>query len=265
MKEIKSVQLFANPTAKSEKIKEQLLKELNKKQIEVCENADLCIAIGGDGSFLHMIHQTNFDTSCMYVGLHAGTLGFLQELSVDEIPTFLDCIKCGEYYSYPMDIQKTVITDIHGETHTLLSINEVVVRKSNLKALKANVYIDNHLLEFFAGDGLLVSTSVGSTAYNMSFGGSLVDSSLQTMQLTPIAPLINCHYHNLQNSLVLPDTKKIMYTIDDESLVITVDGQNTVIDHVCKVEVEILKEKLSCIYYRKIDTATKIREKLIKE
>lgn len=265
MNKIESVQLFSNYSVKSELIKKQLLQELEKRQIEISENPDLCIAIGGDGSFLHMIHQTNFDTSCMYVGLHAGTLGFLQEVSIDELPVFLDHIQRGDYFSYPMDIQKTVITDIHGEIHTLLSINEVVVRKSNLKALKANVYIDNHLLEFFAGDGLLVSTSVGSTAYNMSFGGSLVDSSLQTMQLTPIAPLINCHYHNLQNSLILPDTKKIMYTIDDESLVITVDGQNTVIDHVCKVEVEILKEKLNCIYYHKIDTATKIREKLIKE
>lgn len=265
MEKIQSVQLFSNHTTKSEIIKEQVIKELIEKQIEIKDDAQLCMAIGGDGSFLHMVHQKHFNTNCMYVGLHAGTLGFLQEVSVDEIPIFLDHIQRGDYFSYPIDVQKTIITDIYGKEHTLLSINEVVVRKSNLKALKANVYIDNHLLEFFAGDGLLVSTSIGSTAYNMSFGGSLVDSSLQTMQLTPIAPLINCHYHNLQNSLVLPDTKKIMYEIEDESLVITVDGQNTVIDHVCKVEVEIIKEKLNCIYYRKIDTATKIREKLIKE
>lgn len=265
MEKIQSVQLFSNQTSKSEIIKEQVIRELQEKQIEIKEDAQLCMAIGGDGSFLHMVHQMNFDTSCMYVGIHAGTLGFLQEVSVDEIPTFLDHIQRGDYYSYPIDIQKTVITDLNRNQHILYSINEVVVRKENLKALKANIYIDNHLLESFAGDGLLVSTSVGSTAYNMSFGGSLVDSSLQTMQLTPIAPLINCRYHNLQNSLVLPDTKKIMYEIDDESLIITVDGRNTVLHHVCKVEVEIAKEKLNCIYYRNIDTATKIREKLIQE
>lgn len=265
MKKIESVQLFSNQTSKSEGIKEQLIKELLRKEIRICDDADLNIAIGGDGSFLRMIHMKNFDTSCAYVGLHAGTLGFLQELSVDEIPVFLEHIQRGDYFINPVDIQKTVITTVDGNVHTLYSLNEVVVRKENLKALKANIYIDEHLLEFFAGDGLLVSTSVGSTAYNMSFGGSIVDSSLQTMQLTPIAPLINSHYHNLQNSLVLPDWKKIMYTIDDESLVITVDGQNTVIHHVGKVEIEIMKEQLNCVYYRHIDTATKIREKLIKE
>ena len=264
MRKIQSVQLFSNQTPKSEELKKVLIDELLKRKMIISDEGELCIAIGGDGSFLHMIHNKKFDISCMYVGLHAGTLGFLQEVSVEEIPTFLDHVLEGNYYTYPMDILKTTITDVNGYTSNMYSLNEMVVRKANLKALKTNIYIDEHLLESFAGDGLLVSTSIGSTAYNMSFGGSLVDSSLQTMQLTPIAPLINCHYHNLQNSLVLPAWKKITYAIDDEELLFTVDGQNHVMDHVVKVEIEIINEKLSCVYYRHIDTATKIREKLIK-
>lgn len=262
---IKQVKLFANHNQKSEQLRKYLEQELVKNGfLVVNDHPDLAIAIGGDGSFLRMIHQNDFDTSCYYVGLHAGTLGFLQELSIQDIPEFIEHLKQDDYYKYPMDIQKTTITTDHN-VYTFLSLNEMVVRKANLKALKLNIYVDNHLLEFFAGDGILISTSIGSTAYNMSYGGSLVDSSLQTMQITPIAPLINCHYHNLQNSFIIPDWKRVMMNCENEDLVFTFDGQNVVLNHVQSIEVEIVKDKLSCIYYKNIDTATKIREKLIKE
>ena len=105
------------------------------------------------------------------------------------------------------------------------------------------------LLENFSGDGLLISTSTGSTAYNMSFGGSIVYNTLSTLSITPIAPLNNKVYKSLFNSVIVPGDRVITLKPDKEykDLFIQVDGVNKLIDNVIKVETKIDKKRIKCL------------------
>ena len=89
-----------------------------------------------------------------------------------------------------------------------LLINEIVVRDKNLKVVKLDINIDNDLLENFMGDGVLISTSSGSTAHNLSYGGSIVYPTFSSLQITPMGPINSKAYKSLVNSVIVPDKKE---------------------------------------------------------
>ena len=93
MRKINKVKIFANENEVSYKIKLKLIEELEKYNFElVDENYDLAIAIGGDGSFLRMVNNTNFNSNIYYVGINTGTLGFLQEIKPDNLEYFMSSL-----------------------------------------------------------------------------------------------------------------------------------------------------------------------------
>ncbi len=261
--EIKSFGLNVNHNEHSEEIAGKLTQLLLSKGFKHDqEDPDLWIAIGGDGSFLRMVRETSFSAKAYYVGIHTGTLGFLQEISPDELEEFADKLVNKKYRIVTKDLACSVI-EKDDEKILLNSLNEIVIRNRSLKALGITVYVDGELLETFAGDGLLVATSVGSSAYNMSFQGALVDHQLATMQLTPIAPLTNKHYHNLSSSLILPDTRTLTLIPSFPELIITTDGENHEFSDIRKITVTMKKEALSILTFGQQSFISKIREKLL--
>ena len=95
---IKSYKIFCNDNDKSYEVRKILHDKLTSNDFEYKEkDYDLAIAIGGDGSFLRMIKENNFNSSIMYVGVNAGTLGFAQEVSVNEIDEFIEELKQDDY------------------------------------------------------------------------------------------------------------------------------------------------------------------------
>ena len=135
--------------------------------------------------------------------------------------------------------------------YTFNSLNEVVVRNKHFKTLRIPTYIDNEFLEEFSGDGLLVSTSTGSTAYNMSLGGSIIYNTLKTLSITPIAPLNNKAYNCLSVSVVVPDDKTItLKPLDNpkyNNLFFMIDGVTFEIDGVLKVETKVCNKTIKCL------------------
>ena len=98
MKKINKVKLFINNNIKSRKVAKELVEVLKKKKFQIVDDDfDLGIAIGGDGSFLRMVKDCNFNNEIFYVGVNAGTLGFAQDISVDEIGDFVANLSRGEY------------------------------------------------------------------------------------------------------------------------------------------------------------------------
>ena len=174
MRKINKVKIFANENEVSYKIKLKLIEELEKYNFElVDENYDLAIAIGGDGSFLRMVNNTNFNSNIYYVGINTGTVGFLQEIKPDNLEYFVSSLNENNFKVDNIGTLETKITtDDSVSRH--FSLNEIVIRQMELNALTMEIYIDGYFLETFAGDGILVSTSVGSSAYNTSFNGALI-------------------------------------------------------------------------------------------
>ena len=267
MKKINKVKLFVNNNLKSRKAAEEIKEELlNNKFVLVEEDFDLGIAVGGDGSFLRMVNNSNFNSNCYYVGINAGTLGFAQDVSLDEIKPFIKSL-----HKDKLNYEKIAV----GEVEVLLKdntacnyniINEIVIRNEELNTLHTNVYVENSLLEKYVGDGLLIATSFGSTAYNLSFGGSIVYNTFDTLQITPIAPLNNKSYRNLINSVIIPTKNKITIepNTNDNNLLITIDGKNIFLNEVDKINVVINNKCINIIRKSDYNFIEKINEKFIK-
>jgi len=132
------------------------------------------------------------------------------------------------------------------DEHFFYSLNEIVIRNLLLNTCHFDVIIENSLLQHYVGDGMLIATSSGSTAYNLSFGGSIVFDDFHSLQLTPIAPLNSKVYRSLRNSIIIPENK--MVTIvpkkDKKNFLITVDGENYPFEGVEKVETVVDKKKI---------------------
>ena len=177
MPEIKSFKLFSNNNDKSKKVEEVVRKKLLDNDFLESDDFDLGIAIGGDGSFLRMVKNTNFNSNVLYVGINAGTLGFAQEVTLETLDDFIKDLKSENYKVDTIGVQKTKVVTSNGDSR-FYSLNEIVIREKDLNTATFNIEIDNVFLEKFQGDGLLIATSFGSTAYNLSFGGSIIYNTL---------------------------------------------------------------------------------------
>ena len=246
---IKRVKLYINENKKSIEVAENLKQELKKYQIEIVEDHyDLAISIGGDGTFLKMVRKNHFNENISYIGINSGTLGFLQEIDINNCNDFVKRLSTGNYKEEQINIEETkIITE--KETYTYESLNEVVMRDDELNTLGLSVYVDDEFLEDFSGDGILVSTSTGSTAYNMSFGGSIIYNTLDTLSITPIAPLNNKAYHSLTNSIIIPFDKKIVIIPKrkERTIFFQIDGENKHISDIKQIEIKTSSKKINCI------------------
>lgn len=265
MNNIKKYRLFVNDNDKSKEVADIVNIKLTEAGFKsVKKDYDLAIAIGGDGSFLRMVKSTNFNSNVLYVGINAGTLGFAQEVSIEEIDKFVDELKNNKFKVDNIGVQETKIITDDSDSY-FFSLNEIVLRQKELNTLVLDVKIDDVFLETAVGDGLLISTSFGSTAYNLSFGGSIVYNTFHTLQITPIAPLNNKSYRSLLNSVILPENKVISLVPQrNRDLLITIDGENKYYDNVIRVETVVDKKRINCLRRKGYNFVAKINEKFLK-
>lgn len=266
MKKIKRIKLYVNRSKQAEEVKKEVEAVLKENRFELVEDDfDLGIAIGGDGSFLRMVKENDFNSDIFYVGINAGTLGFLQEIRPEQIYEFALKLKNQNFQLEKIGVQETKIY-LQNEVVSLLSLNEILIREKDLNTAKLRVEIDGEILEKFVGDGILISTSIGSTAYNLSFGGSIVYSSLHTLQITPVAPLNSRVYRNLLNPVIIPEEKIVtIYPENDKKdLMITVDGDNLFYGNVSKIDSCVREKKIQCLRLTGHSYTQIIHEKFLK-
>lgn len=262
---VRTVRLFGNDTMKAIRAKEELIQKLKEKEFMItdADDYDLGISIGGDGAFLRMGKETNFPNDKLFVGLAAGTLAFSSEVEVEDLDSFLEDLKKGTYQVELVALQKTTIKMKH-KSETCYSLNEIVVREKDLNTIHLEVWIDKHKLENFQGDGILLSSSFGSTAYNLSFGGAIVPGSFHTLQLTPIAPLNSKVYRTLRNSIILPSRTKIeLIPRKGNGIIITRDGENKTYEDVQKITTTLSKKGIHLVRRNEYHFIEKIQDKFL--
>ena len=263
MKGIKSFKIYSNNNDKALNATNIIKEKLIKNGLVESDEYDLAIAIGGDGSFLRMVKYTNFNSDCLYVGINAGTLGFAQEVSLNNIDEFIRDIKNGNYKVDTIGVEKTKVVTNEGDSN-FFSLNEIVIRDKELNTAVLDVLVDDVYLEEYHGDGLLIATSFGSTAYNLSFGGSIIYNTFHTLQITPIAPLNNKSYRSLLNSVVLPEDKLVKIIPKNKNILVTIDGENKIYDNVLYIETTIKEKRIKCLRSKDYDFSLKINEKFLK-
>ena len=264
---INNIKLFVNDNDKSKLVAKDLEMELRKYGFNIVDqDYDLAISIGGDGSFLRMVKETNFNSNIYYIGVNSGTLGFLQEINIADTKDFVKRLNIDNYKIDDVSIQETkVITE--DEIYSFNSLNEIVVRSKNFDTLRIPVYVDDELLENFTGDGLLISTATGSTAYNMSFGGSVIYNTIKALSITPIAPLNNKAYKSLIVPVIVPDDKKItLPTLKDmNDLFLMIDGVNKEFDKVIKIESKVGRKTIKCLRMNNYHFIKIVNEKILEK
>jgi NAD+ kinase len=189
---------------------------------ELCDHVDLMVVMGGDGTFLSAARLLA-GSPVPLLGVNAGGLGFLTEITLEELFPVLERWVKGKVERMQRTMLEAVVRRDEQEIARHRVLNEVVVNKGALaRIIDLETHIDEHYLTTFKADGLIVSSPTGSTAYNLSAGGPIVYPSLPCIILTPICP------HTLTNRpIILPDHVKISVSIGvvDGNVYLTFDGQ----------------------------------------
>ena len=264
MRNINKVKIFSNHTEKSKSIEEELIRLLKENNFELSEDFDLGIAVGGDGSFLKMVKQTNFNTNPYYIGINTGTLGFLQEIKPDKLNEFIESLNQNNYKLDEIGVLETTITQ-NEQNKKYYSLNELVMRDLNLNVFKSEIFVDKIKLENFAGDGLLIATSVGSSAYNMSLNGALVYNTLHTLQINPISPLNTSAYRNLLNPVILPEKSLVEIIPEKKQVTIMIDGEIEKLENVSKIECSVKDKKLKFLRMKEYEFINIVNEKFLSQ
>lgn len=198
------------------------------------EQADLIVALGGDGFMLHVLHQMLDGGEFRPVfGMNRGTVGFLMnEWRLDRLADRIANAKMISVAPLTM-----VARTIHGDEWTHAAINEVSLLRETRQAAKIEVLVNGRVaLPELVGDGVLVSTPAGSTAYNLSARGPILPLSARMLALTPIAPFRPRRW----SGAILPDDTRVCFRIHSptDRLVAAVADQFEVRD-VAEVEVRL--------------------------
>lgn len=193
---------------------------------DVVSKSDVLISLGGDGSFLKLARKI-FVYQTPIVGINLGNLGFLADIDGDNMPFYIDKIINEDFF-----IQKRMVLDIkvirdNEVRATDLALNDAVVTSSSRrKMIHLNTYVNDTPLEYMPGDGIIIATPTGSTAYSLSAGGPLIEPDVEMMVLTPICP------HNLHSrTCVFSSDRTIKISLHKDFKtdgILTTDGKNTI-------------------------------------
>ena len=175
---------------------------------EAAARADLVIAIGGDGTLLHAARNVA-GRDVPLVGINRGRLGFLTDVSPEQIRDALEAILAGNYLA---ERRLTLAARVgKRDTGALFALNDIVLQKGDTGRLLDfttevdNVYVNNH-----RGDGLIIATPTGSTAYALSCSGPIIQPNVDALVMVPICP------HTLSDRpLVLASSSEIRVTLDN--------------------------------------------------
>ncbi len=200
------INVISNSNFESRKTSQLLTEKLKNRDFIISDkysyDAELNICVGGDGAFLRAVHRNKFP-SIPFVGINTGHLGFFQEIIPENIDEFIDKYINMNYVEEKISLVSATIYT-RDKSFLLTGVNEIVIKGIKSKVVHLEIFLDNNHLERFSGDGVIISTPVGSTAYNFSSGGSIVYPSLKTLQLTPLSPISSKAYRSLPNSAIVP-------------------------------------------------------------
>lgn len=171
----------------------------------VPDDTQAILVIGGDGTMLQAARDLRYKGIPM-MGINRGTLGYLAEVDSDNVEYALDCLMDDQYtveermllYGEVKKTDGTLVTSDH-------ALNDIVLsRSSGLDVNDFNIYVDGVLLNKYVADGIIIATPTGSTAYNLSAGGPIVDPKAFSILLTPISP------HSLNKRSIVLDADSLI-------------------------------------------------------
>ncbi len=206
--------------------------------------AEMAVSIGGDGSFLRTAAWIG-EKEIPIIGVNTGHLGFLASLHVDDLPQLPEILRLG---AYSVESRSLIAVDCPGVEGWPYALNEVAVTKPDgASIIDVNAMIDGKPLADYRADGLLIATPTGSTAYNLSVGGPIVQPTAPVVVLSPIAA------HSLSmRPLVVSDSSVMSFTCEcrARNFRIALDGRSYNIDLSAEVK---LRRAPFCVKFVRLE------------
>lgn len=186
------------------------------------KSIDLIITLGGDGTFIGVARQSNKNFPPIF-GINLGRLGFITEFSKTEYFEYLEDILKRKVDLKNINLYKVEVKRKNKVISKSFFINDAVINKNEIsRMLSLTVENQNELIYRMSGDGLIVSSPIGSTAYSLAAGGPIIHPDVNGLVLTPICP------HSLNHRpIVLSDKEKVSIKVplNSENIILTLDGQ----------------------------------------
>lgn len=238
----KTVYFFAPHGEETKEIQNdlsELFSRHNIKEVDSGDKADIIASIGGDGMFLQSVRKNDFRDDCVYLGIAVDESNHLYvDFHYRDISSLEEAIDQNN-----LDVRKYPLLQVKiNDNKPSYCLNEFTLRSSIVKTIKMDVYINDFLFEQFNGDGILVATPTGSTGYNKSLGGAVVDPLIHALQVTELASVNNNTYRTLGTSFLLNKERPLTLLIDknvDYYPIMSLDNDALSVRNTEKVELAI--------------------------
>jgi NAD+ kinase len=200
------IAIVASPIPEAQEARDKLRQHYGDVE---AEQADVIVALGGDGFMLQTLHKFMSAGKPIY-GMHRGTVGFLMnEFGDDNLQARLAAAKTTVIHPLLMCAR-----DAHGRLHQHYAINEVSLFRQSAQAARLRILVDGQeRLPELVADGIMVATQAGSTAYNLSVQGPIIPINAPLLALTPISPFRPRRWHGA----LLPDSARITIEVKDSA------------------------------------------------
>ena len=187
----------------------------------LCKECDFLVTLGGDSTLISVVRRSfNFDIPVL--GVFAGNLGFLADVGMDELDDFISALCNNKYRVDERSVLEAKVIKSNGEEMKIHAFNDIVFTRPSIShMINIETLVDGKAFNNYYGDGIIIATPTGSTAYNLSAGGPVLFPLTKIFTLTPICP------HSLtQRPVVLPAEFSIEMKTSDNKALIIVDGQD---------------------------------------
>lgn len=235
-------------------------------QTECYGQADVIVTVGGDGTILHeAVHSLDYAKPIL--GVNLGRCGFLATCEEDEIAEKFEKLMQGDYILDPRLLLNATIHPAHSTQESVvrragIALNDVVISKGHTQqAIDLKIYCDDILVESYRGDGVIIATPTGSTAYSLAAGGPIVDAQTKGIVLTAICP------HKLRAPSMVFAPNRVLRVVADNasrgSTFLSCDGQPPIVfEEGASIEITLSKHQIQLVSFSKAAQFEAIDHKL---
>ncbi|WP_415395765.1 NAD(+)/NADH kinase [Sulfurimonas sp. CS5] len=223
----------------------------------LCEYVDALVTLGGDGTLISAVRRS-FKYDIPVLGVYAGSLGFLADVDLDELDEFVNNMVKGKVRVDERSVLEVRIVSENSEKKMYAFNDMVLTRPSVSNMMHIETLVDKKAFNTYYGDGVIVATPTGSTAYNVSAGGPVLFPLSKVFVLTPICP------HSLtQRPVVLPGEFSIEMKTPEPRALVIIDGQDMhELDKDQSVHIKLATRTAKLIHREEFNYFDVLKEKL---
>lgn len=233
----------------SSEVEAYLCQKLNEEGwIYDKQDPELVICVGGDGTLLYAVHKyLDILDRIHFLGIHTGTLGFFTDYTGSEVD---ECVK--DLLTKTPEVYESKLLKFRLDSDNIdrYALNEIRV-ENIIKSQVMDVYIDDEFFETCKGSGICLSTQAGSTAYNRSLKGAVIDSGISLLQLTEITPIQHSVHRSLGVPYIMMESRKVsMYSDTFDTAMLCYDHLYLPLENAHEIHCEMSDKSVKFARYR---------------